>query len=209
MVTSSKIQDGAVTDDKITAMSSAKLSGALPVLDASALTDLNAGNLASGTVPDAALGGTYTNPLTLSNAGNLVTGKMLAIDGSALVTDSVDHRVGVGTTTPLSTLDVQGSFGLKTRVVIGPATVDAGDESVYMLDTNNGAVTVYLPNPINIQGRVYYFRILNPSYSSTLETYGGNFEGLSSFDFVINDTSVTKVMLIAFAGEWMVLMYQQ
>jgi len=209
VVTSSKIKDGAVTDDKITGVSSAKLSGALPALDASALTDLNAGNLTSGTVPGTALGGTYSNPLTLSNSGNLMTGKMLAIDGSVLATDSVNHRVGVGTTQPLSTLDVQGSFGLKTRLVIGPADVDAGNESVYMLDARSGAVTVRLPNPIDIQGRVYYFRILDSTNSSTLETYGGYFEGISSFGFVINDTSVTKVMLIAFNGEWMVLMYQQ
>lgn len=38
------------------------------------LTNLNASNLASGTVPNARLSGTYTSPVTISNAGNNFAG---------------------------------------------------------------------------------------------------------------------------------------
>ena len=43
--------------------------------DASGLTNLNAGQLSSGSLPGARLSGTYANALTLNNAGNLFTGQ--------------------------------------------------------------------------------------------------------------------------------------
>ena len=42
--------------------------------DGSGLSSLNAANLGSGTVPDGRLGGSYTSPLTLTNAANTFTG---------------------------------------------------------------------------------------------------------------------------------------
>lgn len=51
--------------------------------DGSGLTNLNASNLASGTVPDGRISGTYTTAVTFNNASNSFTGSY-AGDGSAL-----------------------------------------------------------------------------------------------------------------------------
>lgn len=52
-------------------------------LDASALTGLNASALASGSVPNAQLSGTYdANPVTISNALNILRGQWIAAGGA-------------------------------------------------------------------------------------------------------------------------------
>jgi len=56
------------------------------------LTALNAGQLGSGTVPDARLAGTYANALTLNNAGNIFSGSganLSALNGSSLSSGTV------------------------------------------------------------------------------------------------------------------------
>ena len=47
------------------------------------ITNLNASNLASGTVPNSQLGGTYSNALTLSNPSNIIAGTFTG-DGAAI-----------------------------------------------------------------------------------------------------------------------------
>ncbi len=56
--------------------------------DGSNLTGLNASSLASGTLPDARLSGTYSSAVTLSNASNSFTGAHNATDGSAGLTSA-------------------------------------------------------------------------------------------------------------------------
>ena len=208
-VTSAKIKTNAVTDSKIESMSSSKLIGALPALDGSALADLNADSLASGTLPNGRLSGTYSNALDLSNAENAFTGRSLAIDDSVLTTDKINRRVGVGTANPVSTLDVQGSFGLKTQKVDGPITFDASDEGVFIINSMGGEVTIRIPHPANAKGRVYYFKVAAWEYARSIEANGGNIEGSLSFSFVYNETPVNRVMLVSDGEEWHILFYNE
>ena len=190
-------------------MSSSKLIGALPALDGSALADLNADSLASGTLPNGRLSGTYSNALDLSNAENAFTGRSLAIDDSVLTTDKINRRVGVGTANPVSTLDVQGSFGLKTQKVDGPITFDASDEGVFIINSMGGEVTIRIPHPANAKGRVYYFKVAAWEYARSIEANGGNIEGSLSFSFVYNETPVNRVMLVSDGEEWHILFYNE
>jgi hypothetical protein len=73
-VITAKILDSNVTDAKIAAMTSSKLTGALPAISGASLTSIPAGNL-TGTVADARI-----TTLTSSK----LTGALPAIDGSAL-----------------------------------------------------------------------------------------------------------------------------
>ena len=98
---------GTVADSRISALTASKLTGALPAISGSNLTDLDAADLASGTIPDARFPATLpaasaanltaipaaniTGTLPAISATNLtnipaanITGTLPAIDGSAL-----------------------------------------------------------------------------------------------------------------------------
>ena len=135
--------------------------------DGAGVTNLNAGNLASGTLPDSRLAGTYSSAVSLSNQENDLKGRSLAIDDSSLIVDKVSNRVGIGTTTPGSTLDVQGSLGLKFSNVTGSIT--AGEESVYLVNTSGGAVTITLPSASSSKGRIYFFKLVEGLSNLTID----------------------------------------
>src|SRR4029077_3737896 len=106
-----------------------QLTGNLPALNGSSLTNLNASNLASGTLPDARLSGTYTSALTLNNASNAFTG-----DGSALTNISganvsnvikLQNTLQSGATFYVSSGTVAGPF-----VVTGQITAGSGNKRI-------------------------------------------------------------------------------
>jgi hypothetical protein len=88
------------------------------------VTSLNANNLASGTVPDARLSGN----VVLRAGGNALTGNQTITSG----------KLGIGTTSPKTALQVNGTNGTSIRVV-GPAgggSTVAYDLSTYDPGTN-------------------------------------------------------------------------
>lgn len=81
--------------------------------------------------------GFYTNSsgaqMTLTTAGNL----------------------GIGTTTPSSSLDVYGSVSKRYRAITSTRTLDSTD---YTVDATTGTFTVNLPTAAGIQGRIYVIK---------------------------------------------------
>ncbi len=69
------------------------------------LTSLNAGALASGTVPSARLSGTYSNAVTFNNAGNSFSGNGSGLTNTGLVRTTVlnVNCSGTGIGVPYST----------------------------------------------------------------------------------------------------------
>ena len=63
-------------------------------------------------------------------------------------------QVGIGTTTPLSTFEVNGSMGQKLTTVATDATID---DTNSLIICNNGAtaITITLPDASAIRGRIY------------------------------------------------------
>ncbi|MBI4661932.1 MAG: hypothetical protein HY735_24180 [Verrucomicrobia bacterium] len=81
------------------------------------LTGLDAGNISSGTLADARLSSnvplldgsqTFTGSPTFSGAVSM--SNKLNVDSGTLYVDSPNDRVGIGTTTPATTLDVNGTI---------------------------------------------------------------------------------------------------
>ena len=76
---------------------------------------------------------------------------------------SVNAQIGVGTTTPNSTLDVRGSLSLNYRSFTAATTATISD---YILNfTGTTAITVTLPTAATCAGRVYVIK--NSSTSAT------------------------------------------
>ena len=68
-------------------------------------------------------------------------------------------QVGIGTTTPLSTLDVNGNLSVKHVTLTGAATVTLIDDGVYIsVNPTANDQDFELPDPRTYPGRVYIIR---------------------------------------------------
>jgi len=128
VVTTPKLGDGAVTDAKIIGMAAAKLTGALPAIDGSALTGvtdatkvLKAGDTMSGqlTIAGSSLtvtgsvgvGGVELDGATMLVRSTSTTAGHAAMEvqsnaGTGLLRVQEDGKVGIGTSTPGTRLEV-------------------------------------------------------------------------------------------------------
>ncbi|MBX3475650.1 MAG: hypothetical protein KF754_14865 [Planctomycetes bacterium] len=112
----------------LTSIPAGQLTGALPALNGSALTTLNASNLASGTVPSARLSGTYSEALTFNNLTSITT-------MSALV--ATLNVNGTQTTTGVQQFaDASGDRFRVPRLASDPATGISNGMVYYNTATN-------------------------------------------------------------------------
>jgi len=80
-----------------------------------------------------------------------------SVDGSSFSVDGANHRVGVKTTTPKSSLDVSGSFSLPVRHVIGaPANITLDENDHTVIIPNASSPVIYLPSSNSCPGRIYH-----------------------------------------------------
>ncbi len=77
---------------------------------------------------------------------------------------SASAQVGIGTTSPNSTLDVRGSFASNYRAFTGATTASSTDNTLVF--TGTSAVAVTLPNATTCAGRMYWIK----NASTTLPT---------------------------------------
>lgn len=98
-------------------------------------------------------------------------------------------QVGINTTTPLSTLDVNGNLnvrevGIVNALVTGSAVFNGGppgsasliDDGVYIsLSPFAGNQEFILPNAVDIPGRIYVLRNISNSITAQIYTFGGDF----------------------------------
>ena len=98
-------------------------------------------------------------------------------------------QVGINTTTPLSTLDINGNLtikeiGIANVNVSGSATFNGGppgsatqiNDGVYIsLTPTSGSDEFILPNAVNVPGRIYVLRNISNSITGKIYTFGGAF----------------------------------
>jgi hypothetical protein len=85
-------------------------------------------------------------------------------------------QVGINTTTPLSTLDVNGTLSVKHITLIGSPAITLIDDGVYVsVDPRATDQEFKLPSPITYPGRIYILRNINDTFTAKLSTVAGNF----------------------------------
>jgi hypothetical protein len=145
-LSAASVSDGAVTDAKIVSLSASKLTGAFAAMDASALTNLSAGNL-TGTVANSALDNSSVTKQgnAFNTASRLVkldsSGKLAAMDGSQLTDvpagppgpDTVGATQIIDGTVSLANLD-QPAFDAR---YLDASNIGAGTLSAARLDTSS------------------------------------------------------------------------
>jgi hypothetical protein len=105
-------------------------------------------------------------------------------------------QVGINTTTPLSTLDINGNLTIK-EVGIANASVSGStaffggpsgsatliDDGVYIsLTPTSGNQEFIVPNAINVPGRIYVLRNISTIENAVIYSFGGKFFAKDSKD---------------------------
>lgn len=104
-------------------------------------------------------------------------------------------NVGIGTTNPLSKLQVNGSFAAATRSTNNGTTLDPSD--FFILITGGAAATIVLPPANTCQGRIYIIKNITSVAWSTSISYINNTGGTAA---TIPATS--KLQLISDGTNW-------
>lgn len=83
-------------------------------------------------------------------------------------------QVGINTTTPLSTLDINGNLSLKVINLTGTGTATLISDGVYIsINPQATDQEFQLPNPITYPGRMYIIRNINNTFTAKLTTAAG------------------------------------
>jgi hypothetical protein len=105
-------------------------------------------------------------------------------------------QVGINTSTPLSTLDINGNLNVKEIGIInsnvtGSAVFNGGPsgsatpiiDGVYVsLTPTSGNVEFIVPNAINVPGRIYVLRNISTTENAVIYSFGGKFFAKDSKD---------------------------
>jgi len=111
---------------------------------------LDAGLMTAGKATAVAIGSSVAgvNITTHSDAGDDFT-----VNTDKLVVEGDTGRVGIGTITPASTLEVNGSIAYKYLAVTAATTLNATHS--YVSASGAGTYAITLPTAVSIQGRIY------------------------------------------------------
>ncbi|MBK8600123.1 MAG: hypothetical protein IPN80_05770 [Flavobacterium sp.] len=83
-------------------------------------------------------------------------------------------QVGINTTNPLSTLDINGNVSVKTFIMIGSATPTTISDGFYLsLNPQATNQEFILPSPISFPGRMYILRNISDTNTAKLTTPAG------------------------------------
>lgn len=84
-------------------------------------------------------------------------------------------QIGINTTTPLSTLDINGNLSVKVVTLIGSSsTTDISDGVYISINPQATDQEFRLPSPITYPGRIYYIRNISDTYTAKLTTADAN-----------------------------------
>lgn len=113
------------------------------------------------------------------------------------MTITYDGNVGVGTTTPKTNLEINGSVAVKTRIIDDPTNAVNADDYILLADATSNTVQVDLPSSSLTPGRVITIKKTDVSANNvTVVAHGSEtIDGLANSILTIPHDYVTIVAL--------------
>ncbi len=145
----------------------------------------------SGTEYDLTAGGGGGTPAGSSGAIQFNSAGSFGADGY-LFWDDTNNYLGVGTSTPNSTMDVRGSVSKAFSVKTTNYTLTDLDYSLFV-NANSGSITISLPAASTCAGRVYVVKKIDSSSNNVVLDADGSelIDSISSFTLIVQNQSVT------------------
>jgi hypothetical protein len=122
-------------------------------------------------------------------------------NGTDRITIQNDGDVGIGTTSPVSGLDVQTSMGLALTTITSATTLDNTHNVVFC---NNGVYTVTLPAAASNSGRVYKIKNINTNGDDVTIDGNGSETINGSTTYVLEDYN-QGITIISDGTNWQVI----
>lgn len=120
------------------------------------------------------------------------------------VITKAQNGVGIGTSSPKSNLDINGSYGQKVTTITANTTLDETYNTV-LCNNGNTAITITLPNCSTCTGRIYTIKRGSGNTDSTV------FIATSSSETIDGATSISMtdakgaISLISTGTEWKIM----
>jgi hypothetical protein len=148
-----------------------------------------------------------TNPTFSGTAGSICflgTTGTLMLDNANFFWDDTNNRLGIGTATPASTLDVSGSVG--AAIVNTTASTLTLDDTHYTVLSNatGGSTTLTLPTASTVTGRIYHIKKSDPS-ANTVTVDGSGSETIDGGTTAVITTQYECITIQCDGSEWWIL----
>ncbi|MEY5049805.1 MAG: hypothetical protein RLZZ175_3164 [Bacteroidota bacterium] len=124
-----------------------------------------------------------------------------ALETNTRVTIDNTGNVGVGTSSPISGLDIQTSMGLKVTTITAATTLNNTHNVVLC---NTGPYTVTLPAAASNTGRTYYIKNIDTD-GDDITIDGNGSETIDGSATYVLDTYLRNVKLISNGTSWFVI----
>lgn len=112
---------------------------------------------------------------------------------------SSNAKVGIGNKAPKSTLDISGSMSLPITFAVSNYTLTENDYTVVA----SGNMTITLPNPVNIEGRIYVIKVGN-SGTVTVKSNAGAYIDTSQYIYLSSAYDFIKVQSTG-GNKWLII----
>ncbi len=154
---------------------------------------------------------TYDGNIKINDGDRDRDTQIMADDGNVILhVDAGDNRVGIGTTSPVCELDVNGTvrtkaFGVNVRDVNSTSSVDALDYVLRCIQ--NQAITITLPAKNTSSGRVLIFKdVLGNASTNNITIDGDSSDTIDgNATFVMNQNRQSVTLICDGINGWMIV----
>jgi len=145
---------------------------------------------------------TLTTSLT---AGSVVfsDGSTLAEDNANFFWDDSNNRLGLGTVSPVTSLDINGGFAANLVSKTGAYTATTSDH-VILCDASGGAFTITLPAASGVTGIIYHIKKTDSS-ANAVTVDGDASETIDGATTQVINFQYDSMMIICDGSNWHII----
>jgi len=126
----------------------------------------------------------------------------LTNDGSADITMSANGYIGIGTSSPKSSMEVKGTVGFNLQIFTTTGILTGN--SLVLANTASNNITLTLPVASTVTGRLYQIKKINKNYQLSI-TASDNIDNYSSAIVLSTSASGFPYLNVISSGtQWMI-----